>query len=405
MGGAHLRAEKQKNIKGMATHLQGTAPNLKHILSRYPLNEEQLRKECSKEVRIEIAKEIIEWRLVGICLGIPNPRLTSIDRDYGSEDQKKVAMLDTWQEREGSNATYLNLADALHRHGRRDLVELICRMIVKMPTRGVGENTHQVDEHAGVVDRGEAMFRSNLEDIRSRFAILLAEIKRTLKAKDDIATEDVHAVIIGMYPKCSESVPNTNLDEIFTTATNLDLWNYMHHSPVEKVVRRFLPDHISLMTEYKECLAGFCTTTKLIHYIQYERIESRRGSNKLPLRTFNYRKLMVKLELDRNITSLSLKYVMDLWEEFAAEFNIPFLTVVIDRILEGSIDIVWLIPPDVATMIEVAADESTMFFNHNYIVFVAIEDHVLYDRSQQVCYLVFYKMLDWWKFEFTVQHI
>ena len=74
--------------------------------------------------------------MVGCYLNLSEQDLTAVDRDNHMETWRKLAMLDSWHERdrcEGSNATYLRLADALQRHGRRDLVELLCE-IVKKPT-------------------------------------------------------------------------------------------------------------------------------------------------------------------------------------------------------------------------------------------------------------------------------
>ena len=73
-----------------------------------------------------IAKEVSEWTLVGRYLGISKQDLTAIGCQYDTEAQKKVAMFDTWHEREGSNATYLRLADAFYQCGRKDLIDLLC---------------------------------------------------------------------------------------------------------------------------------------------------------------------------------------------------------------------------------------------------------------------------------------
>ena len=108
-----------------------TSPTMNDILSHHGLTEEHLKKECPPEVRLRIAKELSEWNLVGRYLGISKQDLTAIGRQYDTEAQRKVAMLDTWHEREGSSATYLKLANALHEHGRKDLVELLCWTVKK----------------------------------------------------------------------------------------------------------------------------------------------------------------------------------------------------------------------------------------------------------------------------------
>lgn len=236
--------------------------------------------------------------------------------------------------------------------------------------------------------KSEVMFRTNLEDIKGRFAILLRSVQLALEA-NHVTPEDVYAVLVGMF-NCGERIPKTNFEDIFTAVTNHWLWDYTHHSPVEKLLRRFLPDHVSLMREYKAHLSGFYTTTKLIDYIAHMNVDSSvDGELSLEqLTVANYQKLKVKLELDRKIDTLSLKYVQDLWEEFADEFDIPSLTAVIDKILTGSLQITWLITPDTASKIATAARESTFFQNHSNIVYVAINDTIYYDEvSNLICKL------------------
>ena len=81
---------------------------------------------------------------------------------------------------------------------------------------------------------------------------------------------------------------------------------------------------------------------------------------------------MVTLDIKRKVTAISLKYVQDLWERFAEEFDVPFLTAVIDSILSGSLVITWLVPPDVAQKIVASAHKSTSFFQEHHIVSITI---------------------------------
>ena len=123
---------------------------------------------------------------------------------------------------------------------------------------------------------------SNLEDIKSRFAVLLTCVKSALEA-NQVSANDVHTVLVGMFPGSDQYIPSTNIDKIFRAATRNELWNYWHHSPVEKLLSRFLgPDHLSLIREYKEHLSGFYATAKLINYMKHMNID-RQGSNELPV--------------------------------------------------------------------------------------------------------------------------
>ena len=350
----------------------GSSVTFHEILCHYKLKEEHLKKECPKNVQQEIAKKLREWKMVGYYLSLSEQDLTAINRKLRTKAQRKAAMFKTWHKREGNNATYLRLAKALYQHGRKDLVELLCHNITA--TLGV----------AGSImpeSKAEKMFRSNLEDIKSRFAILLRSVRLALEA-NHVTPEDVYAVLIEMFD-CGDFLPKTNLEEMFTAMTSQRLWDYTHHSPVEKLLYRFyLHDHLSLMDEYKQHLSGFCTATKLIDYISFTNIKG--TESELDLKTLtsaNYHTLMVKLQLeDRMIDTLTLNYVQDLWKQFAKEFNIPYLTVVIGKILSGSLHIIWLITSEVANKIVTAARTSSFFQKHPNIIYVAINDTVYCDK-------------------------
>lgn len=237
------------------------------------------------------------------------------------------------------------------------------------------------------------MMRSNIEEIKSRFSTLLMDVRSALEEKR-VKVEDVFQLLVGIFQR-DDCIPNTSLIEIFTAMTINNLWNYQHHSPVEKLVHCFLPDRLSLMTKYKSYLSGFYATTKLIDYIRYTNLpqndDSEEDPNKpLPLQNYtvkDYRRLKVVLKTDRKISKLSLVYVQELWNSFAEEFDIPSLTAVIDKILEGSIEIIWLIQPHVAEKIIVAAHKSTPFFRQHQIIYVAVDDHLVYDAALMVSHL------------------
>ena len=104
-------------------------PSLEEILSSYELDETDLEGKCPMDIRLNIATKLTDWRMVGHYLGFPAEKLHSIACDYSTEDQRKVALLDSWSEREGRRASCLKLATVLHDRERADLVELLCRQV------------------------------------------------------------------------------------------------------------------------------------------------------------------------------------------------------------------------------------------------------------------------------------
>ena len=109
----------------MATSLD-TGPSLEDILSRYGLKRDDFEQECPQEVRVRIAGKIVDWKMTGYHFGLSEEKLAAIERDNNTEDQRRVALLNTWNKKDGRGATYFKLADVLYRRGRSDLVERLC---------------------------------------------------------------------------------------------------------------------------------------------------------------------------------------------------------------------------------------------------------------------------------------
>lgn len=108
-------------------------PNLEDILSRYRLNEEDLDRECPRNVMLEVAVKLDDWQMFGYFLYYSKETLRKIEIENRTEDQRKVALLDDWRRREGKDATYLKLARVLYRRDRRDLVEFLCQHTSSFP--------------------------------------------------------------------------------------------------------------------------------------------------------------------------------------------------------------------------------------------------------------------------------
>ena len=230
---------------------------------------------------------------------------------------------------------------------------------------------------------GSSFYRSNVEDIQSRFANLLISVKTALEDKP-VKVEDVHQVLV-QITGCERCLPCTSICEIFSVASARKLWDYNHHSPVEKLVKLFIDDHIHLMSDYKKRLSGFYVTTKLIDYINDPNLNQsrQRGPINLPLASYDdeYDSLSVKLETERNLSMLSLSYVQELWNSFAEEFRIPSLTAVIDKVISGCLEITWRIPPREAKLIATSAHKSTAFFLRHKIIYVCINGQTIYDTN------------------------
>ena len=237
-----------------------------------------------------------------------------------------------------------------------------------------------------VVTVGESMKSSNVVEIKRRFSALLSNVKSTLEGKG-VNFKRVRQHLIDLFQDLDSSTA-TDFDELFRGMSLKGHWSFQHHSPVETLISTFLPEHESLMTDYENYVAflnGYFATIKLIPYINLSVEES---SNVLPLSSYTpeqYRKLKVVLNIpDRKITELSMMYVQDMWKKFAREFDIPLLTAIIGKLLKSSLEITWLIQPYLCDKIITSVHKSTQFFHQHNIIYVAIDDHPIYDAKQMV---------------------
>ena len=128
----------------MATSLDAGL-TLKNILFRHGLEEKDLERECPRNIRDTIASKIVDWKMAGRYLGFPAEKLAAIGCENDTEDQRKVALLDSWGNKEGKGASFLQLADALHRRERADLVELLCINVRSF----INANRSNSDPHSG----------------------------------------------------------------------------------------------------------------------------------------------------------------------------------------------------------------------------------------------------------------
>ncbi|PIK39683.1 hypothetical protein BSL78_23473, partial [Apostichopus japonicus] len=82
----------------------------------------EVRTESLRDLSEEIQNE---WKAVGRNLGLDDSKLYNLERDYTNQGHKETVyqMLLTWKQRNGSQATYRALGEALKAAGRTDLQE------------------------------------------------------------------------------------------------------------------------------------------------------------------------------------------------------------------------------------------------------------------------------------------
>jgi hypothetical protein len=209
-----------------------------------------------------------------------------------------------------------------------------------------------------------------------------------------VKLKDVHQFLVSFFQSecCIPEAPD--LTKLFNIITEAKLWRYDHYGPLEELAENFLPDNHparKLMSEYKDQLSGFYTTTKIIDFIDLSHLDdsdsdsengaqqslSPKDSKKL------YRELKLTLKLDRKtkLSDMTMSYVETLWKALIDEFNLPPLTAIIKKIVGGSLIITWLVPPQVSSVIAASYSKALGFYQQHNIVQVQLDGRTLYDEE------------------------
>ena len=231
----------------------------------------------------------------------------------------------------------------------------------------------------------------------AKFSSLLLKVQIMLEERQ-IKVVHVLQYLRGLFQgeDCILANESLKFNEIFSALTMQKLWTYQHYSPLEKVIDEFLPNDDAMKTcmrAYKGHLSGYYVMQKVIDYIKDVNLPLAESHGQFPLKRYStqrhYQKLKAVLQIEeRRISELSLSYVSKLWEKIAEEFDLPLLTAVIDKIVEGSLEITWLVLPFMTEKILLGSrtPKSTKFFRQHNIKLLIADSLTIYDEKQMVCY-------------------
>ena len=222
------------------------------------------------------------------------------------------------------------------------------------------------------------MAETVLRKIRSQFSLLVIKVRSAMQC-NKVNALDVHQFLVTYFEgECSiPEVPD--FTKIFNAMTATKLWRYDHYGALEEIAESFLPEDDlarAHVTEYKSQLTGFYATTSIIDFVKLNELEDR---EEIPHRVFSpkkynnhYQKLTVRLRLDRDMSELTLLYMEKLWTALTKEFHLPPLTAVMDKIVEGSLRITWLILPHIIDKIRATYFKSIEFFQQHNIISIIV---------------------------------
>lgn len=220
------------------------------------------------------------------------------------------------------------------------------------------------------------------------FATLVRKVTVKLQKKD-INVKDLRLYVITLFPPGDIVNYAVNISDVFEIISKHRLWGPFHYIPLEEIAKEFGegdPELSAIIKEYKMELAGFKATTKIVDFIRdcedEDEIADPDESILEDIARYDKRycrKLTLKLK--ERVTERSLNFIDQFWRSIADHFVIPCLSVVLDSIKEGCVEVTWCVPTSMALQILAKDQDSTGFWKKLEVIHVILDDRILYEEA------------------------
>ena len=235
---------------------------------------------------------------------------------------------------------------------------------------------HSITDDNGIKQR-------NKKKIVGKFSKLLNKVRRKVKEKP--INEDLRFLINAFFLKEYIS-KSSDVNETFDTVNHYKLWDYWNYEAVANIVEEFAaddPELPSMMEAYKQDLESYKVTEKLIDHIAAFSLTPEEEEELKHAARYDqqyYKTLSMKLQM--RFTDHSLKYIDELWNEFAALYSLPPHVALLDHICKGCVSVVWHVPSHLAPQILDATPFSGDFYHKHDINRVEFDGTCIYQESQ-----------------------
>lgn len=225
-----------------------------------------------------------------------------------------------------------------------------------------------------------------LTKIKGNFANLQLKVRQAMD-KQHVNVDDLHQFLVAFFQSDYRIPKKRNLTEMFNFLSENELLHFNDCEALEQIVNCFLPDEKSI----KESLAQYSNhhfvssaLIKIADFVPTVEENSEENTNQV-FTPENYKKhfhtLKIKLTLDKKLTEMTLQDVNEFWQSLSKKFDLPPLTTVLDKILTGSLVIIWLILPRIAEKIKKFASKALDFYRDHNVVEVYVDDEPLYKED------------------------
>ena len=252
--------------------------------------------------------------------------------------------------------------------------------------------THQESSSA-------AIFKyENQAAIKAKFADFQTKVCEWL-VKNGVDIELFRLFVKNQFPPgdCIPSAP-AGLTEIFGAITHHGLWDYLHYSPLVKIVQTFGASDSQIKSwaeTYKKDLKSFRLLTNVEDLIDaHLDIATLPPQKKVKVaeadpdvahpeeRAKNDLHYYCPVEWKTEFVDHSLQYLAEVWEEFSCHYLGPKSppTALLDRVCKGCFSVTWLVPSYLIPALIKRAKTDTDFFQQRHIVGVTVGEECVYEK-------------------------
>ena len=236
------------------------------------------------------------------------------------------------------------------------------------------------------------------KNIRESYSQLVVRVVG--KLRDRNINIDDFRLYLTTYFGCGDFISSiSSVSEMIVAVTRKPLWNFYNCYVLEGIIKYFCKDDsemIGWMEEYKTRLSAFKTATKIADYVKgYADAELMADTDEAINDYEVYdKKFFVELsfKLRKNRGSIlrvdqnCLLYIDELWTTISSYFLLPSLPTLLEKIRKGCIEITWIVPVTIASIIILMAKSPgcTKFCRQRNIMRIVVGDKAVYNEDKAV---------------------
>lgn len=223
--------------------------------------------------------------------------------------------------------------------------------------------------------------RENLEKILAKFATFQKNVYNKLSSKQ-VNVGEFWLFVKNQFPPgdCIPPIPTTLL-EIFEAITHHGLWDFIHYSPLVRIVEAFGADDTEMkgwVEIYRKDLKAYQILTTVEQYIE---AALDIATPPPPKRARHDPRYFCQVEWKTEFIEHSLQYLADVWKAFSDHYLVPDSppTALLDRVRKGCLSVTWLVPSSLISSLIKKIKVDTRFFQQYCILRVTVENRCVYE--------------------------